>query len=333
MRKSLFASLLMASATAIAGIGTAEAETWRLSHVRPQGTAIDTDVNWFAGAVAEATDGAVEVDVYAASALGDYTTVQERVGLGAVQMAVQPPATGVDKRFQIAMLPYLAENWTQAQEIFGAGSPMREVVGELYGEQDIRVLAAWPVYFGGISLNTEPVAPGDPDVAQGIKLRVPPIKSFQLLADNLGYIGSPLPFSEAFTAVQTGVVDGVIGSGAEGYYASFRDVTQHYLPINTHFEIWYLIVNEQTFQDLDEEQQAALEAVAAEFEARRWAAAEEAQSADEQRLAEYGATIIEVTPEQIDAMAEKVRANVWPEILDDIGADWGQGVLNQVFTN
>ena len=39
------------------------------------------------------------------------------------------------------------------------------------------------------------------------------------------------------------------------------------------------------------------------------------------------------TPEQIDAMAEKVRANVWPEILDDIGADWGQGVLNQVFTN
>lgn len=331
MRKSLFASLLMTSAMVFGGIATADAETWSLSHVRPQGTAIDIDANWFAEAVAEATDGAVEIHIHAASALGDYTSVQERVGLGAIEMAVQPPATGVDRRFQITMLPYLAEDWAEAEEIFGAGSPMRTVVSELYGNQDIRVLAAWPVYFGGISLNTEPVAPGDPNVAQGIKLRVPPIRSFQLLADNLGYIGSPLPFSEAFTAVQTGVVDGVIGSGAEGYYASFRDVTQYYLPINTHFEIWYLIVNEQVFQDLDADQQAGLEAVAAEFEARRWAAAQEAQRADEQRLADYGATIVAVTSEEIDAMAEMARANVWPEILEDIGADWGQGILDQAF--
>ncbi|MEI8634008.1 hypothetical protein P4S72_21830 [Vibrio sp. PP-XX7] len=66
-----------------------------------------------------------------------------------------------------------------------------------------------------------------------------------MLADNLGYIGSPLPFSEAFTAVQTGVVDGVIGSGAEGYYASFRDVTKTYIPLNTHFEFWYLMINSE----------------------------------------------------------------------------------------
>ena len=331
MRASLFKSLVFASATVLAGTGAAEADTWRLSHVRPQETAIDVDANWFAESVAEATDGAIEVEVYAASALGDYTTVQERIGLGAIHMAIQPPATGVDKRFQIAMLPYLAEDWEQAQEIFAPGSAMRGVVSDLYAEQDIRVLAAWPVYFGGISLNTEPNAPGDAEVAQGIKLRVPPIKSFQLLADNLGYIGSPLPFSEAFTAVQTGVVDGVIGSGAEGYYASFRDVTEYYLPLNTHFEIWYLIVNEEIYQDLEAEQQAELEAVATEFETRRWAAAAEAQSADEQRLADFGATIVEISPEQIDAMAEKVRANVWPEILEDIDAEWGQGVLDQIF--
>ncbi|MEI8598191.1 hypothetical protein P4S64_13260 [Vibrio sp. M60_M31a] len=45
--------------------------------------------------------------------------------------------------------------------------------------------------------------------------------------------------------MQTGVVDGVIGSGAEGYYASFRDVTKTYIPLNTHFELWYLLINSE----------------------------------------------------------------------------------------
>ena len=161
--------------------------------------------------------------------------------------------------------------------------------------------------------------------------RLVSLASLVLLVAAVEVRAEALPFSEAFTAVQTGVVDGVIGSGAEGYYASFRDVTQYYLPLKTHFEIWYLIVNEGVYQDLDAEQQAQLEAVATEFETRRWAAAAEAQSADEQRLADFGATIVEISPEQIDAMAEKVRANVWPEILEDIDAEWGQGVLDQIF--
>jgi len=41
--------------------------------------------------------------------------------------------------------------------------------------------------------------------------------------------------------VQTGVVDGS-SAPREGYYSSFRDVTKFYIPINTHFEVWYLIM-------------------------------------------------------------------------------------------
>ncbi len=87
---------------------------------------------------------------------------------------------------------------------------------------------------------------------------MPGIKSFQLTGEALGYIPSPIPFSEAFTAVQTGVVDGVIGSGAEGYYASFRDVTKTYIPANTHFEVWYMIISNESLAELSDEDQAAL---------------------------------------------------------------------------
>lgn len=328
-KQFLYISVVMLAGLALLVSGV-QAKTWKISHVRPQDTAIDKDLKWFSQAIKEKTGGKIKTKIYPASALGDYTVVQERVGLGAVDMACQPPASSADKRFQLVYFPYMMKNWDQARKNYSPGAPLRKIIADLYAEQDIHLLAVWPVYFGGISLNREPVAAGDPDAAKGIKLRVPPMKTFQLLADTTGYLGTPIPFSDAFTAVQTGVVDGVVGSGAEGYYSSFRDVTKYYIPSNTHFEAWYLILNKETFDDLKPERKAQLEAVAAEFEQRRWDAAEADQSANEKRLADYGASIVEITDAEIAATAKKIRENVWPVVLEDVGMEWGQKVLDAI---
>ncbi|MCG9559359.1 TRAP transporter substrate-binding protein DctP [Vibrio kanaloae] len=322
---TMLASLMAAALSTF----PAHATTLKISHVRPQGTVVDNDIKQLSNDLKASTDGDLKLRVYAANALGDYTLVQERISIGAIDMALQPASTSTDRRMQIGLLPFLANDWQEAQNIYGSNAPVREAMEELFAKQDITLLAAYPVYFGGISLNRNAVGAGDPDMTKGIKLRVPPIKSFQLLADNVGYIGSPLPFSEAFTAVQTGVVDGVIGSGAEGYYASFRDVTKTYIPLNTHFEIWYLMINSERLEDLDEAERAALITAAAQFENRRWGAAQLDQKANEQKLVEAGATIIEMTPSQLNKTANKVRATVWPQIIDDIGSDWSQPILDK----
>jgi TRAP-type C4-dicarboxylate transport system substrate-binding protein len=310
--------------------GNVQARTLKISHVRPQDTAIDVDLRWFSEKLDEATGGKLKGKIYPASALGDYTVVQERVGLGAIDMACQPPASAADKRFQVVYFPYMVKSWAQAKRNYAPDAPLRKVVAELYAAQNIHLLAAWPVYFGGIALNREPVSPGDPDAAKGIKLRVPPMKTFQLLADNTGYMGTPIPFSDAFTAVQTGVVDGVIGSGAEGYYSSFRDVTKYYIPQNTHFEVWYLIINKKYFDGLAADQKKQLEDVASQFEERRWAGAEADQAANEKKLADYGAKIVPITEAEITAISDKIHKTVWPVVLDDVGKEWGEGVLNSI---
>jgi TRAP-type C4-dicarboxylate transport system substrate-binding protein len=161
-------------------------------------------------------------------------------------------------------------------------------------------------------------------------VRVPGIKSFQLTGEALGYIPAPIPFSEAFTAVQTGVVEGVIGSGAEGYYASFRDVTKTYIPANTHFEVWFMIISNESLSNLGEAEQAALRAEADAFEAKRWDVAEADQAANEQKLVDLGATRITLSDAELAAMSTKIRQTVWPQILEDIGADWGQAILDKV---
>ncbi len=310
--------------------GSVQARTWKISHVRPQDTAIDQDLRWFSDTLKKSTKGKLKTKVYPASALGDYTVVQERVSLGAVTMACQPPSSAADKRFQLPYFPYMVKNWDQAKKNYSKGAPLRKTVAELYGEQDIHLLGVWPVYFGGISLNRKPVTPGNPDAANGIKLRVPPMKTFQLLADKTGYLGTPIPFSDAFTAVQTGVVDGVIGSGAEGYYSSFRDVTKYYVPSNTHFEVWYLIMNKETFDALSPKLKEQLETVAGEFEERRWDSAEADQAANERRLAEFGAEIVPISEGEISAISKKIRTEVWPVVLKDVGMKWGQGILNSI---
>lgn len=310
--------------------GLVQAKTLKISHVRPQDTAIDKDLRWFSEKLKESSGGKMKTKIYPASALGDYTVVQERVGLGAVDMACQPPASAADKRFQVVYFPYMVKNWTQAKKNYAPNAPLRNTVAELYAKQNIHLLAAWPVYFGGIALNREPVSPGDPESAKGIKLRVPPMKTFQMLADQTGYLGTPIPFSDAFTAVQTGVVDGVIGSGAEGYYSSFRDVTKYYIPSNTHFEVWYLIINKEYFDGLKDDQQKLLTQVAEQFEERRWNSAEADQAANEKRLADYGANIVKISDKEIATIAAKIHKTVWPAVLNDVGKEWGQGVLDSI---
>ena len=132
------------------------------------------------------------------------------------------------------------------------------------------------------------------------------------------------------TRVQTGVVDGVVGSGAEGYYASFRDVTKTYVPVNTHFEVWYMIINSERYADLDADDRQALQQAAVKFETARGQRAESDQSAYEQKLADNGATIVSLTDDQLAAAAKKVRKDVWPQILEDVGQEWGQAVLDRI---
>lgn len=317
-----------ASAAMLLFACNAQAVELKISHVRPQGAQIDLDIKQYAADVEKATGGDVTLKIFAANALGNYTTVQERISVGAIDMAIQPGGAGADRRMQISYFPYLAKDYAHAATLYGTGGAVREAIADIFKAQDITMLAAYPVYFGGIALNRDPVSPGDPDAAKGIKVRVPGVKSFQMLGDALGYISSPIPFSEAFTSVQTGVVDGVIGSGAEGYYASFRDVTKTFIRANTHFEVWYLIINTQTYNALEAKDQKAMADAAMEFEARRWRNAEADQAANEAKLAEAGAKIVILSPDELSAAATKVRAQVWPEVVSDLGEEWARPILD-----
>jgi TRAP-type C4-dicarboxylate transport system substrate-binding protein len=228
----------------------------------------------------------------------------------------------VDKRLNLPSAPYLAKDWKDAHVLYGRDSLLWKKTAELLKKQDLYAIGGWPVYFGGICLTVEPPSPGDPDVPKDIKIRVPPIKSFELTADALGYLATPIPWADTFTAMQTGIVRGAIGGGAEGYYANFRDLIKHYLAVNDHFEYWFLYMNADLWNKLSAADKKTVQAAADEMEARRWGVAEKDEQANEKRLSDIGIKVYKFKQEELAKMAAKSRKVAWPVIKKDIGAEF-----------
>jgi TRAP-type C4-dicarboxylate transport system substrate-binding protein len=329
LRRFIRVAGLVVSGTALlllAQVGPSDAAspqyTWKLAHIRPAGTEIDKDMHAFVDKVTKDSGGRIAIEIFPASQLGDYTVVQERVGLGAVDMQIGPLGTTVDKRLNLPSAPYLAKDWKDARALFSRDSLLWKKTAELLEKQNLHAIGGWPVYFGGICTTREVPSPGDPDVPKDTKIRVPPIKSFELTADALGYLATPIPWADTFTAMQTGIVRGAIGGGAEGYYANFRDLIKYYYAVNDHFEYWFLYMNADLWKKLSGQEKQIVQAAADQMEKGRWTVAEQAEQANEKRLADHGIKVVKFNDQELSKMAAKARKVAWPIIKKEIGPEF-----------
>ena len=292
----------------------------KLSHYRAEDSIADNDAKAFAANVA-AADSSLQVDIYPAAQLGDYTTVQELVSVGDVEMQLATLASQVDKYLGITSAPYICSTWDEAKAIFGRESTFTETIADHLADQNIKLLAVYPLYFGGVISNKEVKDPADMDSSKGIKIRCQQMKGAELVSNMLGYMPTPMPLSDCFTALQTGTIDGMIGSGAEGYYTGYKDVATWYLPYNDHFEVWYLYINMDKWDSLNESQQKALQDAADKLEADRWEVAPTQTAEFEQKLADEGIEVISFTDEELQAFYDRCQETVWPELTELYGQE------------
>lgn len=292
----------------------------KLSHYRAEGSPADLDAKAFAENVA-AGDDSLEVVVYPAAQLGDYTTVQELVSVGDVEMQMATLSSTVDKYLGITSAPYICATWDEAKAIFSRDSAFTDTIREHLEDQNIKLLSVYPLYFGGAILNKEPKDPANLDVKEGYKVRCQTMKGAELVTNMLGYNATPMALNDCFTALQTGVIDGMIGSGAEGYYSSYRDVATYYLPYNDHFEVWYLYISLDTWNEMSEKQQEALQTAANKLEDDRWEVAPTQTVEYEQKLVDYGIQMIEFTDEELQAFYDECQKSVWPELTELYGEE------------
>ncbi|MBU2888149.1 TRAP transporter substrate-binding protein DctP [Celeribacter halophilus] len=321
MNKKNYLQTLCCAAVLSAGFAAmASAETLRLSTLKQPGSDGAIAAQHFADLVSEKTDGELTVKVYPGSQLGDWTEVYEQVIEGAVDIAMQPLATSSDKRLAITWFPYAYSDYDTARVALAPGGSVFEIVKEVIGEQGLTPLAVYGSGMGGAGFPTEVNDPYDLDAKHDLKVRVwPGGTTHKVLLENLGYHTAAVPFSELYTAMQTGVVDGQIGVTATITLENFADITKTWIQYNDHFESDFIFMNSDSFNNLSPEFQDAIREAAEQVSNEQFIAVEAADEASLQKMRDMGVTVVTYDKEQLEAIADRVRSQVWPEIKDELG--------------
>ena len=202
----------------------------KLGHVGEPGSLIGAAADEFAKRANEKLAGKYKIVTYGSSQLGGDKELLQKVKLGTVDFA--EPSTVMSSEadiFGVFEMPYLVKDRDHMKRIekelfWSKIEPAAEKKG-------LKLLAVWENGFRHITNNKRPiVTPAD---LKGIKLRVPEgkwrVKMFQAYGAN----PSPMKFSEVFTALQTGVMDGQENPFAQIASAKFYEV-QKYLSLTGH---------------------------------------------------------------------------------------------------
>ncbi|MGZ8259395.1 MAG: TRAP transporter substrate-binding protein [Caldimonas sp.] len=208
--------------------------------------------------------GKAKVVVFGSSQLGGDKEMLQKVKLGTLDMAL--PSTVMSSEvdlFGMFEMPYLVKDREHMKRIEQAVFwPKLAPEAEKRG---LKVLAVWENGYRHLTDNKRPIKV--PDDLKGIKLRVPEGKWRVKMFQTYGANPSPMKFSELFTALQTGVMDGQENPLTQIYSAKLQEV-QKFLSLSGHvYTPAYLVVGARKWATMPADVRKILEDTAREMQA------------------------------------------------------------------
>lgn len=307
--KSLLAGL---AGALLAGSAMAQEMTLQLGHLANEENSWHKASVKFGEELESLTDGRITVEVYPNESLGKEMDLINGMQLGTADMTI----TGESLQNWAPMaallaVPYAYESLEHMDEV-ASGEIGDQIEQQIIEEAQIRPIA----YFARGPRNLTSNRPiTSPDELNDMKLRVPNVPLFVDFWDTLGASPTPMAFSEVFTSLQNGTIDGQENPLALIHSANFNEVQSH-VNLTEHVRSWiYLTISEATWNELSEEdQEAVMEAARRAQEYER-----ELFLEDEERLAnqlqDAGMTFVEVDQQ---AFAEKGQSAVLDNVSDEI---------------
>ncbi len=272
-------------------------------------TQIDTRVaKYFAELVEDRSGGNVTVDVFPNDQLagGNATMGIEMIAQGSVDLAAYATCTlaVIDSQLPVATIPWAFDSYADARAVIDSTG------GEYYAE---RLAAKGITYIGSFhngfrQLTNSKTVVDDPSDLKNLKIRVPGSEVYMGFFHALGADPTSMSWSEVFTAIQQGTIDGQ-ENGVSVTATAKMDEIQKYLTMwNYSYENDLFIANTKIWESLNENTRQLLTECA--LEACEWG--RDALEAEEAELLEgfekNGMEITYLTDEQkaefADAIAE-----------------------------
>lgn len=264
--------MMITRRTALAGTGvalfaigrpaSAQATRLRFGHPHPDVDSWHKAALVFAERVKAKSQGALEVQVFANGALGSDPAMISSVRGGTLDICLtgNPFFTGLAQKLNVLDLPFLFDTRKHVAAVLDGpiGDGLRR---ELEGS-NLKALATWEVGWRNLTNSRRPVQTAA-DI-RGLKIRTTPnpahIRAFQLL----GAVPTPMAFTELFSALETGAVDGQENPVTLILNAKFNEVQKHISLTRHAFTSGPLVMNKTKFEAMAPATRAMLVETAAE---------------------------------------------------------------------
>ncbi|WP_285247702.1 MULTISPECIES: TRAP transporter substrate-binding protein [unclassified Pseudarthrobacter] len=151
---------------------------------------------------------AVTVDYFPDSQLGDEAKMVQQLKLGAADMMISGSSiwSQVAPEFGVLDMGYIFNSWDGVGKALdsGAGDQLSGILKAKGGAQ----IVGWAYNFGARNMMTKNAVAGPGDL-HGMKIRT--LQAPQVIAtvNLMGAVATPLPTTEVYTSLQTGLIDGL----------------------------------------------------------------------------------------------------------------------------
>lgn len=267
--------------------------------------------------IKEKSDDRIKVGIFYQGELGGQQELFDQLVKGNIDMMVTWPQTSYDDRLAVNYIPYLTLGWEDALNAYSEDGWLKNILDEVYTELGLKYFGPYPEGFGGIATKGR-YATSFED-ARGIKVRSQPVFPLPQTVQAMGFQAVPIDWAEVYTSIQTGVVDGDSSNVIYWDYEYFRDQLDYFVHSKHNFSSYALLMNNDTWEKLDEEDQAIIEEAAQAVIEKQF---QDAKAEDEKWIKaaqEAGMQYIVPTTAEMQAWVGRVRAEVWPQAEPLIG--------------
>ena len=296
----------------------------RLGHGQAVTTPLHHACVKFAELAKERSGGRLDVGVFPSSQLGTTIELAEAVRMGTVEMygAGNPFIETFAPRISFINLPGIMRDIDHAYKVMYLYA-LKEVYEKSLLPVGIRPLGFVHNGFRHFTNNKRPIRTlAD---LKGLKIRTPPGKVFLDTVAALGANPVPMDWSEVFSALQQGVVDGQENPFIQVWSAKFYEV-QKYLTLTSHmWDTYVLTINEKFFQGLDPDLQKIVVEAGREGTDFGWHEMTKINDDLLGTLKGLGMTVTEIDKQDV-VNAVKPVWNTW---TDKFGAE-GKGIIQRV---
>ena len=287
--------LIGLAAVAAVAVMPAEAEmTLRAGSVLPPDSDQGQAAELFARRVGELTGGAIEIQVFHSGELGPPPTQFENTIAGAQDLVIDTLDyfNAYDNRFGVINTPFVFRSRTHFQNFLN--SPAFAEIAQSIEQRGLVFLGDynWMRQQDRGILSRTPIF--TPEDLQGYKMRMfqaeMPIQAWSGMGANVQVIA----WADVYTALATGAVDSLTTVISASYLNKHIEVIKYFTNLQEYYQIVLPVMSKRSWDELDQEQQAALHQAANEAgEAYVRISAENDAAHVRAAQEEFGLTIIE----------------------------------------